>query len=227
MGFSMTTMYDNKDLEDEIGYSFTDQGREVLIQALTHKSKDQKNNERLEFLGDAVLSQIVADHLFHEYPGEGESVLTRQRSVLTDRVALHMVGERIGIGKKLILGESLQGKTTNKLIADAVEALIGAVYLDGGIESARCVVHKIILNDELKGQLLKRMDWITLLKEHTDANHLPQPKYLTFENQTGDAPAFLAWVTLDTSNGQGTGMTKKSAMAKAAEDLMSRLDQAR
>lgn len=221
----MSTADTYQALETEIGYSFKEKGRDILVQALTHKSKEEKNNERLEFLGDAVLSQIVAEHLYHTYQKEGESVLTRQRSVLTDRVALHLVGERIGIGKYLILGDSLQGKTTNKMVADAVEALIGAVYLDGGMVSARMMVDRVLLNDELKGQLLRRMDWITLLKEYTDANHLPQPAYLTFENQTGEAPTFLAWVTVETTNGQGTGMTKKVAMAKAAEDLMARLDQ--
>lgn len=208
--------------EGMIGYSFCD--RTLLGTALKHRSAEGESNERMEFLGDAVLSQIVADFLYRTTKNEGESVLTRRRSVLTDRVALNLIGESIGIGKVLTIGISLQGRTTNKMVADAVEAVIGAAYLDGGLEAAKTVVDNVLLSKGIRDHLLSRIDWITLLKEYTDAHRLPQPEYLTFENRTEEAPTFLAWVTVNDQTGQGTGQTKKSAKTNAAKDIIARLD---
>ena len=212
------------ELEEKIGYSFKgEKSREYLVQALTHRSNGEKNNERLEFLGDAVLSFIVADQLYDEMD-EGEAVLTRQRSLMTDRVALEYVAEKIDLKRHLILGRSLRG-STSKILSDAVEALIGAVYLDGGMAPTVSVVDKILFNSDVMQKVLGRVDWITKLKEYCDAMRIPQAKYLTFEDDTGDVPKFIAWVSIEKDSGRGAGGTKKVAMAKAAEDLMARLDQ--
>jgi len=210
--------------ERRIGHSFDRKDHhDLLKRALTHRSYPGDNNERLEFLGDAVLSQIVAYHYFIDSE-EDESALTKKRSMLTDKVALAYVGQTIGIDRMLIFGDSIKGKITKNMVADAVEALIGAIYLDAGLEKATEVVERLFFNSEVLEKVSGRIDWITRLKEYADA-HRQKPKYLSFEEIVEEVPTFIAWVTIDELTGQGVGGTKKEAMAKAAEDLMARLNQ--
>jgi ribonuclease III len=211
-------------LEETIGYHFHD--RKLLELALSHRSIGQPNNERLEFLGDAVISFLVADYLFVDEE-DNESVLTRKRSLLTDRIALIKVGERIGLKDYLIIGPSMKGRTSQKMTSDSVEALMGAVFKDGGMEEAYFVLKRILFNRAMLEEVLGRVDWITRLKEWCDSHRGIQPKYLTLEewDVNREERTFIAWLTLEGLNENGAGPTKKEAMAEAARKMMASLSQ--
>lgn len=128
-------------LEKALGYSFSDPALAQL--ALTHRSAGTINNERLEFLGDAILGFVVADELLRRYPQASEGDLSRQRSALVNRQTLARLAGHLGLGHLLILGPGelkSGGRQRASILADAVEAVIGAVYIDGGMDTCRQVV---------------------------------------------------------------------------------------
>ena len=216
-------------LEKAIGYHFRDP--DLLRQALTHRSNSQRNNERLEFLGDSILSYVVAEFLYADEEDDDEDALTKKRSKLTDRVALEVVGKRIGLLDHIIVGKSMKGKASGKMISDAVEALIGAVYQDGGDEGmkhASDLVHRLLLNNEIMEQVLGRIDWITRVKEWCDGQRRPQPKYYVLVERLGpkEENVFHVWLKIDEHSGSGYGSTKKEAMMIASEKIMRSLESA-
>ncbi len=128
-------------LEDRVGYAFRD--RSLLSRALTHRSKSADNNERLEFLGDSILGFVAAEWLYQNFPDVAEGKLSRMRSTVVRRETLAWVARAVGLQEALILGEGelkSGGANRDSILADAVEALIGAVYLDAGIDEARKLV---------------------------------------------------------------------------------------
>lgn len=134
-------------LEKALGYSFSDLTLAQL--ALTHRSADRINNERLEFLGDAILGFVVADELLQRYPQASEGDLSRQRSALVNRQTLADLAGNLGLGGLLILGPGelkSGGRQRLSILADAVEAVIGAVYIDGGMEACRPVILRLYAN---------------------------------------------------------------------------------
>ncbi|MGC9451054.1 MAG: ribonuclease III [Oceanipulchritudo sp.] len=148
-------------LEERIGYAFRD--KSLLVRSLTHPSyakavPEGGHYQRLEFLGDAVLGLVLAEALFHELPEEREGPLTRYRSMLVKGRQLELLGREIGIGAFVLLGEAevaQGGRDRPSIIEDAFEAMVGAVYLDGGLEAARNAVLHIYgpLSERLAGQL--------------------------------------------------------------------------
>lgn len=181
------------------------------------------NNERLEFLGDAVLAYVISEEMFRENPQSGEATLTRKRSVLTDRTTLKMVGDRIGLMSYIKINPGLRGKVSQKMVADTVEALIGAVYMDGGIEPSIGIIHTLVLHQETMEQVMGRVDWITRVKEWCDANRYSKPKYLTLEEEFENEHIFIAWLTIDNHTENGRGPSKKESMAEAARKMMGHL----
>ncbi len=160
-------------------YSFTN--LELLQTALTHRSAASKNNERLEFLGDALLSFIIAEDLFQRFPQAREGDLTRFRSGLVKGDTLAEIAQQLDIGSLLILGggELKSGGWRRKsILADAMEAIIGAVYLDGGIEACKPVVLQL-LHSRLAQLSLKKVekDPKTLLQEYLQARQQDLPDY--------------------------------------------------
>ena len=132
-----------KELMDALGWSFRDEG--LLRRALTHPSVGKKDNQRLEFLGDAVLQYIMSDRLYREYPEEREGTLTHLRALLVCEAALSQVASDLGIGRALIMDrgeEQTGGREKPSVLCDAMEAVLAAVYLDGGMEAARAVVER-------------------------------------------------------------------------------------
>ena len=148
-----------KDLEAAIGYHFNN--ITLLQNALAHSSyanerwhDSLKSNERLEFLGDSILGMVVADHLYRNHPDLPEGVLTRTRAALVCEDSLVVVAEELGLGAYLRLGKGEEaggGRNRASIRADAVEAVLAAVYLDGGIGSARKIIQKYILSREVAG----------------------------------------------------------------------------
>ncbi len=167
-------------IEQRLGSSFRD--RELLKQALTHRSHSNRHNERLEFLGDSVLNCIIAAELFERFPELKEGELSRLRASMVRQEALHRIALDIGIGDCLQLGDGEQksgGHSRPSILADALEALIGAVFIDSGFERAQSVVRRLYqaalseVDPRSPGKDAK-----TLLQELMQARHLPLPRYV-------------------------------------------------
>jgi len=170
-------------ITDVIGYRF--RNVELLQQALTHRSYGASHNERLEFLGDGVLNCVVAEELFLKYPQMNEGDLSRLRANIVNQQNLSERMQNIDLGRHLLLGEGeikSGGIQRPSILADAMEALIGAVLLDGGYSAARDVVVKIF-SDQLKitgGEMLDK-DPKTLLQELLQGQRLSLPRYSIIE----------------------------------------------
>jgi len=166
-------------LAKRIGHPFTDP--DLLQQALTHRSHTGVHNERLEYLGDAVLSFVIADELIRRFPDADEGRLTRLRAALVKGETLALIGRDLQLGEYLRLGGGelkSGGFRRDSILADAVEALIGAVYLDGGIDAARQLALRL-LAQRLDSSALERVtkDPKTQLQEWLQAQRLPLPCY--------------------------------------------------
>ena len=144
-----------KEFENRIGYQF--QNKKLLKQALIHSSYANErhlgknaDNERLEFLGDAVLEVVTSDFLFHRYPKRPEGELTTLRASMVCEPTLSFCTRELELGKYLLLGkgeEQTGGRKRASILSDALEAVIGAIYLDGGLANAKEFIHRFILND--------------------------------------------------------------------------------
>ncbi|MBO6229189.1 MAG: ribonuclease III [Ruminiclostridium sp.] len=215
------------DLENRIGYKFTN--RAYLEKALTHSSfvnGKQNSNERLEFLGDSVLSVVVSKHLF-ELLDVPEGRLTKIRAKLVCEDTLYIFAKRISLGESIKLGkgeESTGGRDRKSILADAFEALIAAIYLDGGLESARTFVLGFMPPLEtLKNDKLIIGDYKTSLQEVVQQNPEEHIEYeICGETGAAHCRVFTAHVLL---NGQvigtGSGKSKKEAEQAAAKEALS------
>lgn len=221
-----------QNLENKIGYVFND--RELLMQALTHSSyvndrKMDKNlcNERLEFLGDAILEMTSSEFLYSEYPEKDEGELTKLRASLVSETPLAAVAGEIGLGEYLYLGhgeERTGGRTRYSVTSDAVEAVIGAIYLDGGIEPARAFVRKYILNDIENKKLFH--DSKTVLQEIVQKYHRGTLTYRLVKEEGPDHDKKYGMNALIDEKiiGYGEGRTKKAAEQQAAYSAIKSLN---
>lgn len=214
-----------KSLEEKLGYHF--QNPELLENALTHSScanesrGKAQSNERLEFLGDSILGMVVADHLYRNHPDLPEGVLTRTRAALVCEDSLVLVAEELGLGEYLRLGKGEQaggGRNRPSIRADAVEAVLAAVYLDGGIGSARKIIQKYILSREVAG-MTKPRDYKTALQELVQRENGRVLSYrLTGEEGPDHDKRFFVAVELNGKVvGNGSGRSKKEAEQMAAK----------
>lgn len=138
----MTDPLDN--LAERLGYPFNDKG--LLEEALTHRSVSERNNERLEFLGDSILNFVIADELFRRRPRESEGALSRLRASLVNRETLAAIARQVDLGAHLRLGSGERksgGRRRDSILSDAVEGVLGAVYLDGGFEACRNLIARL------------------------------------------------------------------------------------
>lgn len=222
-----------KELEDAIGYQFN--SKELLTHALTHSSytNDRKLdkklcNERLEFLGDAVLEMISSEYIFINYPEKAEGELTKLRASLVSEKPLANVAADIGIGNYLFLGhgeERTGGRTRDSVTSDAVEALLGAIFLDGGIEAAKKFVHSFILNDIENKQLF--YDSKTVLQEIIQKYHRGTLKYelVSEKGPDHDKKYGMNAVIDGRVIGYGEGRTKKAAEQEAAYNAIKSINE--
>lgn len=215
-------------LEEVIGYRFKDAG--LLKQAMSHKSFASESgssvcNERMEFLGDSVLAAVVAHQLFSEYPDEPEGNLSKKKSLLVSRPSLAAWAEELGLGTYLYLGvgeETSGGRTRQSLLANALEALIGAVYLDGGYEPAAVFIRTWCAR---RHGSLTETDHKSRLQEILQKKHKVPPTY-EIESSTGPDHDKTFAVTVRIGGerlGAGTGKSKKEAEQAAALDALSRM----
>ncbi len=216
-------------LEEVVGYKFKDAS--LLKQALSHKSHASESgsgvyNERLEFLGDSVLAAVVAHALYSEYPDEPEGNLSKKKSLLVSRPSLAAWGEELDLGSHLLLGvgeESTGGRTRQSLLANAVEALIGAIYLDGGYEPAAEFIRAWW---STKHADLLETDHKSRLQEILQKRYKSPPAYeLTSSTGPDHDKVFKVLVRIgDKGLGQGSGKSKKEAEQAAARDALAQLE---
>jgi ribonuclease-3 len=223
-------------LEAAIGHEFRD--RDLLVRALTHTShayeKSQPplhGNEQLEFLGDSILGFLVSESLVGRYPAYREGRLSILKNYLVSATHLHEVAQRLSLGEYLLLGRGEElsgGRVKRGLLADAVEALIAAIHLDGGIEEARRFVVRHILGAEQEleqGLEAPFTNFKGALQEIARSLNLPSPRYSVVSEQ---GPAHARQFTVEVRIGndltaQAEGDSKKSAGQKAAQMVLQRL----
>ena len=247
------------ELESALGHRFA--RRELLLRALTHSSfaseqGDQaaageasnskalnhkiQNNEEMEFLGDAVLGLVAAEELVRRYPGRGEGELSRLRAHLVNAKHLATCAKGLKLGEHLRLGQGEEksgGRRKATLLADACEAVLAALYLDGGMTVAREFVVRHVLNPELErlagadGEVRLKSDYKTRLQEHLQASGRGDPVYeLVSKSGPAHHLQFVMRVVVPGGNGQGefgtegSGATKKAASQQAAERALARLE---
>ncbi len=213
------------ELEKAIGHSFRDIS--LLENALAHSSyanerfhNSLRSNERLEFLGDSILGMMVADHLYRNFPDRPEGELTRMRADMVCEQSLALIANKIGLGGYLLLGhgeERFGGRTRNSILADAVESVIAACYLDGGYAAALGFVTTFVLSD-VPVVKLHNVDYKTALQEKVQQKKNQQLSYhLVGEEGPDHDKRFRVKVLLNGNPiGSGTGTSKKRAEQDAA-----------
>ena len=215
-------------LEEKLGYTFRDKA--YLEEALNHssyanehRSEGARSNERLEFLGDSVLGFVTAEYLYDAHPDMPEGELTRIRAALVCEQSLHEVALKLELGRFLKLGrgeEAGGGRTRPSILADATEAVFAAVYLDGGMDEASALIHRVLLhraNEQVVEK--KRRDYKTALQEWVQRK---ADQVLTYHLVGEEGPdhnkTFVVEVRLNgTVIGTGTGRSKKGAEQAAAQ----------
>ncbi len=221
------------ELENKIGYSFRDSA--LLATALTHtsyanenKKESAESNERLEFLGDSVLGMIVANYLYRTRSDMPEGQMTRLRAELVCEQSLVRVAEKLGLGGYIRLGRGEEqggGRQRHSITADAVEAVIAAVYLDGGYDEASKLVNRFILAPMEKGEQTAARDNKTELQELVQSMSGQVLSYeMTGEHGPDHAKTFEAAALLNGEViGRGSGKSKKEAEQEAAGDALRKL----
>ncbi len=219
------------EFESVISYNFKD--NKLLIQALTHSSyanennlKKIENNERLEFLGDAVLEIVTSDYLYRKYPRQLEGELTKFRASIVCEPTLAEFAKEIDLGDYLLLGkgeDSSGGRHRDSVLSDSVEALIGAIYIDGGIEPAKNFIESTLLFDVEERK--RFVDSKTHLQEYIQQiSDIPIEYIVISETGPDHNKSFTVHVTHEQKViGEGIGRSKKSAEQRAAFDALKRI----
>ena len=221
-----------KDLEIAIGYRF--QNITLLQNALTHSSyanerwhDSLKSNERLEFLGDSVLGMVVAEYLYRNFPDRPEGELTRMRADMVCETSLAAIADKIGLGGHLLLGhgeERFGGRERASILADAVESVIAACFLDGGMTAARDFIQRFVLTD-VPVKRLHNVDYKTALQELVQQKKNQVLVYaLVGESGPDHDKQFQVEVSLNGQVvGEGSGRSKKRAEQAAAQKAVEAL----
>jgi len=210
-------------MERVIGYRFNDQ--QLLAAALTHRSASRTNNERLEFLGDAILGQVIAESLFRQFGDADEGQLTRLRARLVNKESLAEVARSLGVGDWISLGEGelkSGGFRRDSILANALEALIGAIYLDGGMQACQECVRGVFDDALASANIMDAYkDAKTSLQELLQARHLSLPVYRTVA-EAGDAHQRLFTVECILPGLPGPIIGQGSSRRRAEQDAAAR-----
>ncbi len=221
-----------KDLEEAIGYHFSN--ITLLQNALAHSSYANErwhnslmSNERLEFLGDSILGMAVADYLYRNFPDRPEGELTRMRADMVCETSLAAVADQIGLGKHLLLGHGEEqggGRERDSILADAVESVIAACFLDGGISAAKGFIERFVLSN-VPVTKLHNEDYKTALQELVQQKKEQILRYILIgESGPDHDKQFDAAVELNGKIiGKGSGRSKKRAEQEAARDALEHL----
>ncbi len=221
-----------KDLEEALGYRF--KNITLLQNALTHSSyanerwhDSLRSNERLEFLGDSILGMTVAEHLYRNFPDRPEGELTRMRADMVCETSLAKVATQINLGAHLLLGNGEEqggGRNRASILADAVESVIAASFLDGGMTATEGIIQRFILSNVPSGRM-QNQDYKTALQELVQQKKNQQLSYaLVGENGPDHDKQFFVEVSLNGQVvGRGTGSSKKRAEQDAARAAIEQL----
>lgn len=214
--------------QQEIGYQF--QNEELLCQALMHSSyanekhmKKHSDNERLEFLGDAVLELVTSEFLYHRYGQVPEGDLTKKRASIVCEQTLTLCTKDIHLGEYLFLGKGEEltgGRERKSILSDAMEAVIGAIFLDGGLTNAKEFIYRFVLTDIESKELF--YDSKTILQEYVQANYEEELQY-TVVGEEGPDHAKIFRIEARIGNrcmGSGEGQSKKAAEQEAAYNAL-------
>ncbi|MDR2790269.1 MAG: ribonuclease III [Campylobacteraceae bacterium] len=220
---------DIKRLEERLCYQFKDM--QLVIQALTHKSyKKTKNNERLEFLGDAVLDLIVGEYLYMKFPSKSEGELSKLRASLVSDKSFKNLALELNLGEYLLISaaeENNYGRNKESLLSNAFEAVTGAIYLDGGLENARKAAVALFekVYPKIDMQTLFK-DYKTLLQEITQAQFGVTPEYVLVRSSGPDHKKEfeMAVILKGKTLANASGSTKKEAEQNAAEKTLKILE---
>ena len=222
---------DLSEFEDRIGYRFAN--RDFLTRALTHKSyshesrhENAQDNETFEFLGDSVLGFIIGDILFRRFPELDEGALSKMKAYLVSATSLADKARSYGMGDVIYLGvgeEKSGGRRKESLLANLFEAVIAAIYLDGGIEAARMLIERSFLKDieSIDAEDLLFKDYKTALQELAQGRGLQLPEYSVINEVGPDHDKrFLVEVRVGSLIAQGEGSSKKEAQQQAAKHAL-------
>ena len=219
------------ELSEKLGYVFRNE--EYLQTALTHSSYANENkkgttlyNERLEFLGDSVLGMVTADYLFTTYPGMNEGQMSRLRAEMVCEKQLVTVAEYLGLGRWMRLGrgeEVTGGRGRPSILADAVEAVLAAVYLDGGLKNASRLIHRLVIDPFIQGGEAEFRDYKTEYQEliQRKAGRVISYRLEAERGPDHDKEFVMQVLVNDRVRGTGAGKTKKAAEQMAAKDALS------
>jgi len=232
MPFSMTPA-ENAELEQVIGHDF--QNPALLVRALTHRSHAQESgagdgavpNEQMEFLGDAILGFLVSEALVERLPECAEGRLSKLKAHLVSAAHLHSVAQAIQLGRFLLLGKGEEhsgGRAKRTLLVDALEALVAAVYQDGGIEAARRFVRRYIL-ESVHWDQLQSVDYKSALQEFLQGRRDPPPRYIVVRERGPEHhKIFTVQIRLRGQElAQADGDSKKAAQQAAAQLALAKL----
>jgi ribonuclease III len=216
-------------VRERLGYEPRD--TRLFAAALTHRSAARHHNERLEFLGDAVLNLLVAEHLYRAFPDADEGDLSRLRARVVSSEPLAEIAAELALGDELQLGSGelkTGGFRRQSILADAFEAVCGALYLDGGLETARRVVTGLVEPRIARLPAAAALkDAKTRLQEYLQSRGLPLPRYAV-ERTCGEAHDQTFWVTCEVSGlGQpvgGSGSSRRRAEQEAAERALAQIE---
>lgn len=226
------------ELERALDYRF--RNRSLLVASLVHRSYHavtegapaRESNERMEFLGDSVLSLVVNDYLYHHYPDKSEGELTKMKSVVVSKQVLAHLAKRIELGSYVLVSDNAQRagvSTMDSVLSDTLEAVFGAVFIDGGFEAARRVILEV-LPDNIGDVVYKEesINYKSLLQEYIQALHKVPPRYRVHSTTGPDHDKQFAVEVVVKGNilGQGSGKTKKHAEQEAAREAYRRLTNA-
>jgi len=226
--------FDHQGLKETLGYDF--RNTELFVQALKHRSylpihneKRLKSNERLELLGDAVLGLVVVEYLFHKYPNKEEGELTNMKSLFVSRKILAKIARALRLGQFLLLSDSEEkagGRNRASINSDAIEAIIGAIYLDGGLAMAKEFIHNKMLSsfEEIISDE-HHTNFKSMLLEYAQSQNLGSPIYSV---RTVEGPDHEKVFTIDVRIqdevlGFGTANSKKRAEQLAAQEALKNL----
>jgi ribonuclease III len=221
------------ELEQILGFEI--KNKSYYIRALMHRSFLEKlnnnddSNERLEFLGDSVLSLVVAEYLFNQFPDKDEGFLTKVRAKLVNRVALSDSAEDIGLQQFILISQNLSNKfntASRTVLSDALEALIGAIYLDHGLQTCRDFLLRILIEPNMKdGDYLVDENYKSQLLEYAQAHKYDIPYYSVIKEEGPQHERiFTVKVTVGSKiTGIGMGRNKKSAEQNAAKSALTKI----
>jgi ribonuclease III len=227
---------DLQELEGRLGHVF--RNRDLLVRALTHRSfsserkvpEQHPDNEQLEFFGDAILGFLVSECLVTLLPAAPEGQLSKLKNRLVSADRLYEAAQRLELGAFLNLGRGEEmggGRLKRSLLADALEAVIAALYLDGSLSAARELVTRYVIGDQASSAPeLQNVNYKGELEERVHVVHLPKPHYAIIEEMgPGHAKVFLVEATVgEAYAGRGVGSTKKAAAQQAAKSILDQMD---